>query len=197
MGNHQVEKAKTVMDALDKAVVASGDPHADQMLTQIYISLGRELQQQMQRLRKEGSKTELKAVSDAFETFLARIGSRTTGSDVGSLSWAAESAYGLANSLDDSSGPADERAKTYYKQAATAFQQILTQAAKDPKAFPDAELLVEIRLKTAVSLRRLGQYDDAIKLIVEVLKQRRTMLAARLPGPKPWRPRERSIGTAT
>ena len=139
IGNHQIDKAKTVMDALDKAVVASGDANAEQMLTDIYVSLGRELQQQMERLQKEGSKAELEAVDRRFETFLARIGSRNTGSDLNSLNWAAESAYGLASNVDDPSGPAGDRAKTYYKQAATAYQQILAQAAKDPKSFPDPE----------------------------------------------------------
>ena len=44
-----------------EAVVRSGDPAAKQMLTSIYISLGQELQQQLKRLRKEGSKKEIDA----------------------------------------------------------------------------------------------------------------------------------------
>ncbi|HEX4143852.1 MAG TPA: hypothetical protein VHY91_09990 [Pirellulales bacterium] len=179
----QIAKAKTVIDALDKAVVASGDPAAGEMLTMIYVSLGREMQQQLERLRKEGSKEEVQAVSDAFETFLDRVSDRPTGSNFSSLSWVAETLYGLATSLDeDPSMPAGERAKAHYKHAAEAYQQILAQASRDPKFVPDADSLVGIELRAAVSLRRIGQYDEAIKLIVEVLKQRPTMLTAQIAG---------------
>ena len=111
IAQQQVAKAKTVMDALDKAVVASGDPAANEMLTSIYISLGRELQQQLERLRKDGSKRDLDAVSDAFETFLSRISSRQTATNYNSLSWVAETLYSLATSLDDPPQPASDRAK--------------------------------------------------------------------------------------
>ena len=182
ISQQQIGKAKTVMDALDQAVVKSGDPAANEMLTAIYVSLGRELQQQLERLRKEGSKKDLDDVSDAFETFLSRVSSRDTAVNYNSLSWVAETFYGLATNGDDPLMPASERVKAYYKHAADAFRQILSQAAKDPKFVPDPESLLGMQLRAAVSLRRIGEFDAAIKLIVEVLKQRPTMLTAQVAG---------------
>jgi hypothetical protein len=181
IAQQQIDKAKTVMDSLDKAVVASGDPAANEMLTLIYVSLGRELEQQLERLRKEGSKQDLEAVSDAFETFLSRISSRQMGTNYSSLSWVAEALYGLATSLDsDPSLPVSDRAKAHYKHAAEAYRQILAQADRDPKFAPNADSLIGVQLRAAVSLRRIGEFDEAIKLIVEVLKQRPTMLTAQI-----------------
>ena len=182
IAQQQATKAKAVMDALDKAVVASGDPAAGEMLTSIYISLGRELQQQLERLRKDGSKSDLDAVSDAFETFLSRISSRQTATNYSSLSWVAETFYSLAAALDDPTLPASDRVKDYYKHAADAYRQILTRADRDPKFVPNADGLVGVQLRAAVSLRRIGNFEDAIKLIVEVLRQRPTMLTAQVAG---------------
>jgi tetratricopeptide (TPR) repeat protein len=180
IAQQQIAKAKTVMDALDKAVVASGDPAANEMLTSIYVSLGRELQQQLERMRKDASQQDLQAVSDAFETFLSRISSRQTGTNYNSLSWVAETLYGLAAGLDDPAEPAKDPAKTHYKHAAEAYRQILVQAARDPKFVPDPNTLLGVQLRMAVSLRRIGDFDEAIKLIVEVLKQHPTMITAQI-----------------
>ncbi len=136
VAQQQVAKAKAVMDALDKAVVASGDPAANEMLTLIYVSLGRELQQQLERLRKEGSQKDLDAVSDAFETFLSRVTSRNTGTSYSSLSWVAETFYSLATAVDDPSMPVGDRVKANFKHAADAYRQILARAEKDPNLSP-------------------------------------------------------------
>ena len=161
----------------------SGDPAANEMLTSIYVSLGRELQQQLERLRKEGSKKDLDAVSDAFETFLSRISSRADGNQ---LQLAQLGGRNLLRPGHDVSTILRCRSATgrrsYYKHAAEAYRQILAQAAKDPKFVPDPDSLVGMQLRAAVSLRRIGEFDEAIKLIVEVLKQRPTMLTAQVAG---------------
>ncbi|HEY1784808.1 MAG TPA: hypothetical protein VGG30_04635, partial [Pirellulales bacterium] len=180
IAQQKITKAKTVMDALDSAVVASGDPGATEMLTAIYVGLGREMQQQLERMRKEGSKQDVDAVSDAFETFLSRVASRQSGTNYNSLSWVAESLYALAAGLDDPTAPAGERAKAHYKHAAEAYQQIFAQAARDPKFVPDAETLIGMQLRAAVSLRRTGDFEEALKLLVEVLRQNPILLTAQI-----------------
>lgn len=81
----QLKKAEEVMDALEKQVQRGGDAKAAENLTAIYISLGRELQQHLQDLRKKGQKKELDAVSKAFEVFLDRVTKREAGSSFASL----------------------------------------------------------------------------------------------------------------
>jgi tetratricopeptide (TPR) repeat protein len=178
----QAVKAKAVIDALDKAVAQSADPASKENLNAIYVTIGRELQQQLERLRKDGSKKEIDAASDAFEAILSRIASHSAGNTFASLSWVADTFYSLAAAADDPSLPATDRVKNYYQHAADAYQEILAQAAKDPKFVPGPDDLIRIQLRTAVSLRRTGDFDKAIKLVVEVLKQRPTMLTAQIVG---------------
>jgi tetratricopeptide (TPR) repeat protein len=182
VGKQDVKGAKKMMDALEKAVSKSGDAKAGETLTQIYISLGRELQQQLERLRKGGQKKELEAVSTAFETFLSRIISRGEGNSYSSLSWVAETFYSLATGFDDGSAEVSAKAKAYYGNAVKAYEQILARAAKDTAFLPNVESLVGIRLRMAVCERRLGDYDAAVKLIADVLKDRPTMLTAQIEG---------------
>ncbi|MFV1996270.1 MAG: hypothetical protein ACC661_12610, partial [Verrucomicrobiales bacterium] len=57
VATQQVEKVEKAIQALEKLVKAGGDAEARAKLTRIYVSLGRELQDQLKRLRNE-KKTE-------------------------------------------------------------------------------------------------------------------------------------------
>ncbi len=167
-----VQMAIKVMNSLEKRIGNTNDPKAAENLTSIYIGLGRELQQHLERLRQIGNKKELDAVSTAFETFLKRIVERGGGSSFNSLSWVAENFYSLAKGLDDDSPEPPEKAKLYYANAAKGYEQILERAKQDPKFVPDPQALIGIRLRLAISERRVGHFNTAIKLISEVLEAR-------------------------
>ena len=167
---------------MDQAVSKSGDAKSGEMLTQIYIGLGRELQQQLDRLHKGGRKKELDAVSKAFETFLQRIGSRQEGNNFSSLNWVGDTCYALATTADDHADPPNEKAARSYTNATKAYEQILKRATEDAKFAPNPELLMGIRLRLAACHGRLGNYEDAIKLVQEVLKQKPANLTAQIEG---------------
>ncbi len=180
VAEQQLDKAEQAMDALEKLVGKSQDAKAAETLTLIYIALGRELQQQLQGLSKSGQKKEMETVSKGFELFLSRIGKRETGNTFNSLSWVAETFYSLASGFDDNSAKLSPQAKNYYEQAVHAYERILATAAKDEKFVPQPEALVGLRLRLAVCQRRLGKFDDAIKLILEVLKDKPMNLTAQV-----------------
>ena len=176
----QVEKAEGVMNALDKLVQASGDAKAAENLTAIYISLGRELQQHVQSLSKSGKTRELEAVSKAFETFLDRVTKRDTGTSLATLNWVGETYYNLGLGFDEAALALRPKAATYFSKAATAYEKMLTAAEKDEKYKDQPAKLIPMRLRLADCYRRGGKYDEAIKVLLVVLRQQPSLLNAQV-----------------
>jgi tetratricopeptide (TPR) repeat protein len=176
----QLKKAEEAMDALEKLVQKSGDVKASENLTAIYISLGRELQQHLQALRKSGKVREREAVSKAFEVFLDRVTQRETGGSFASLHWVAETYYGLGSGFDENGAPPSSRANVYFQKAITAYQRMLEVAAKDPKYQAQPESLLGVRLRLADCYHRSGNFDDAIKTLVTVLRQKPMLITAQV-----------------
>ena len=167
----QLKKAEESMDALDKAVQSTGDAKAAENLTAIYISLGRELQQNLQELRKSGKKNDLDAVSKAFEVFLDRVTKRTSGNSYAALNWVGETYYTLATGFDEGGPSQSAKAKTYFQKATTAYQRMIEFAAKDPELKAN-ENLIGVRLRLADCYKRAGKFDEAIKVLLAVLKEK-------------------------
>ena len=167
----QLKKAEAVMDALEKQVQRSPTRPAAENLTAIYVSLGRELQQHLQELRKTGKNKEADSVSKAFEVFLDRVAKRKAGNSYATLNWVGETYYGLGGGLDDN-GPVSPKAKAYYQKATTAYQKMLEVAEEDPKFQEQPEKLYSVRLRLADCERRSGEFDAAIKTILTVVREK-------------------------
>jgi hypothetical protein len=175
----QLDKAERVMGALEARVEASGDAKASETLTLTYISLGRELQRQLQELRNSGKQKELQLVSKGFEVFLDRVAKRQSGSSFSSLNWVAETYYSLGAGMDDGPSIVSEQARQYYERAADTYHEILRMVDKKP-ALAEGDALLGIRLRRAVALRRSGQYDAAIKLLAEILRENKNNLTGQV-----------------
>ncbi len=179
----EVDKAKEVMKQLEALTKEGGDTEAGKKLTRIYISLGRELQGQLERLRNQQKADQLEKVSDAFREFLDRI-RQGEGNTFGSLNWVAETFFSLGAGLDPGGKTLAPETKNYYEKAADTYQRILKRCEDaDFGAPPGAATSINIRL--AKCLRRLGpddqaKYDEAMKLLVEILQVRNTMIDAQV-----------------
>lgn len=176
----QLKKAEAAMDALEKLVQRSGDAKTAENLTAIYISLGHQLQQQLQELRKSKKTKELDAVSQAFETFLDRVIKRDAGGNYASLNWVAATYYSLGAGFDEGRSVASPRARGYFEKATTAYEHMLKIAAQDPKYKDQPDALVSIRLRLAECYARAGDYDKAIKAIGDVLEEKPMLLSAQV-----------------
>jgi tetratricopeptide (TPR) repeat protein len=175
----QLKKAEEAMDALDKLVQNTGDAKAAENLTAIYISLGRELQQQLQDLRKSGKKNNLDAVSKAFEVFLDRVTKRNSGNSYAALNWVGETYYSLATGFDEGGPSLAAKAKTYFQKATTAYQRMIEFAGKDPD-LKASENLIGVRLRLADCYQRAGKFDEAIKVLLTVLKEKPMLTSAQI-----------------
>ncbi len=154
VGAEKLTEAETVMGKLEE-LVAQDDQGAAR-LTQIYISLGRQLEDLLTRLRAEGKTEEIQKVSQGFEKFLETISTREKGNSFSSLNWVAQTFASLAAGLDPGDGPLPPAALDYYKKAgATYFKLIDKPPADMPKG---AETAIKVQL--AICLRALGRNQD-------------------------------------
>ncbi len=176
----QVDKAEATMDALEKLVQGEGDADAAENLTKIYVSLGRELEQQLQELRRSGQTKQLDSVSKAFEVFLDRVTKRDSGNSYASLNWVGETYFSLGAGFDAGPGKTSQQAATYFAKAAEAYKHMLGVVQEDPKFKDNPESLIPIRLRLADCYRRAGNFDDAIALVVDVLKKKPMLLPAQV-----------------
>lgn len=176
VGANQLEKAQNVMGALD-ALVREGGNAED--LTRVYISLGQSLQEEVQRLRDERKLDELQKVRASFQAFLERISQQEQGNTYSSLQWVAESLKGLAGGADEVGKLAkDDPGRHYFEQAASTYAKILERATAEPAFVPRPESLLAVNISLAECKRRLGQYQEALNLLVSVLNERPMTLEA-------------------
>jgi tetratricopeptide (TPR) repeat protein len=176
VGLQKLTEAEETMQALESLVTSGGDARAAESLTAIYIALGRELEGQLERLRKANDATGLAAVSRGFELFLERIATRP-GNTFNSLNWVAETFYRMGSGYDSGGQPVPQEARGYYEKAYSADQNLLAQAGREA-GFASPEALVAVRLRMARCLRRLGRYSEAIDLLAGLLKEKPNLLDA-------------------
>lgn len=171
VGTKQLEKAREVRKALEKIAGADGG----EGLTAVYVELGRELQNELEQLKRVNNDKRLKEVRSAFEAFLEDLFKQKTGQTYGSLIWIAETYYGLAQGSEGE----DAAASKYYGNAATTYEDILSRAQGDSQ-FVDPKRLPGVRLRLVNCKRREGDFERAETLITEVLSEKPKVLDAQM-----------------
>lgn len=160
-----IKKATDVMDAMKAAI-------EQKMLIAMYVSLARDLQQQMQ-LADAAAK---KSLSKGFETFLKQLRSGATEFSV--LNWVAETFAGIAEGFD-TGGPLTPEAKQYFQEAADTYDTILTKSS-----FDDPDLKTQVMLRQAVTKQRLGKFTDAKQAYLDILSANNMMLNVQIEAAK-------------
>ncbi|MBN1589224.1 MAG: tetratricopeptide repeat protein [Pirellulales bacterium] len=172
----QLDKAETVMDALEQSVAAGGDRQSASRLTEVYLSLSRELQDSLQLLRDQQRTDELLKMSRGFEMFLNRISKRTQGNTFNSLAWVAGTFADMGARFDTGGKTLPPEATKYYEHAVDVYRGLLERCRKEPSFAPDAGAIRAVQIRLARCLRRLYRFDEAMKLLVEVLARHNRMV---------------------
>ncbi|MGA2033202.1 MAG: hypothetical protein ABSG68_13170 [Thermoguttaceae bacterium] len=172
--------AERTMQDLERLVGKQGDAEGSRRLIQIYIGLGRDMQEQLQRLRSDGKVEELARLSQTFETFLTRIAARKEGNTFRSLDWVAETYLGMGAGFDPGGGKLPSEAEKYYRRAADTFRTILQRCEAEKNFAAQPEAVIAVRIRLARCLRRLGAHQEALGLLVAVLKERATLVDAQI-----------------
>ena len=172
VATQQLDKAEQTMNALEKAGGVAN-------LTAIYISLGRQLEESLSRIRAEGNREQAAKVARGFESFLARISARPAGEiTFNSLCWVAETLMSLGAAAAPESGSLSPEAQSDYQKAAEVYRRIIELCRADEKFAPKAGAATGVQIRLARCLRLLGKFDESLDLLVEVLTGRETLIDA-------------------
>jgi len=166
-GDRITAKAKQLMDELN-ALVASR-PNGEKELINIYLSLAHSIETQMKDATPEAKRT----LAKGFDTFLTQVANTTKKSQ--QLLWVAETLSGLATGFKESGGLSDPDAKKYYRRSIDTFQMVLKRGEdKELKLTPQTKLKIRVRL--ARTQRLVGNYKEAIKNFLAILRDHNMML---------------------
>ncbi|HEX4412540.1 MAG TPA: hypothetical protein VH107_02860, partial [Lacipirellulaceae bacterium] len=154
----QEKKAMNIVQSLEKVVRANVDKEkASDQLTRIYIGVGSALQKQMDDLRAAGKPFEANRVAAAFAKFLDKIREQDATPNWPTRVWLAQTYYNMGTAKFGTSHPAgaaapttEELSKTgrdYVTKARDAYQQLLTDLAKDPQLAPRDTAALAIKMQ--------------------------------------------------
>jgi len=169
VGVGQWGEAEKAMDSLPMVVQATSAAQATWQLARIYIGLGQEVQRQLDRLCQQQKRDQAKDVARNFAQFVARVAARGQQNTFPSLLWVAEMYRSLGAGLDQEGTKRPDAIADYDRSAAATYQRIL-QRCDDPQFGAPKGAAVSIAIRRAGCLRRLGQYQEALTILTEALK---------------------------
>ncbi len=164
----KVDEAMQYLDRLETLVTAGDVEGGGKNLTAVYVSLGRQLEQQLQQLRGENKTEQVETVLSGFTTLLGRISERAQGVDFRSLNWVAETYYSLGKGLDPGGPEVPAKAAEYYKEALGNYVTLVKRSEQEAGFAPeDAPIFLRVRLSRV--LRGLRRYDKALEVVIYVI----------------------------
>jgi tetratricopeptide (TPR) repeat protein len=151
VANNQVDQAMNDMSVLEKAGGGTS-------LTQLYYSLGKLLEKEMEALKKKGNSAALNRTKVAYQKFLTALAGSKSGQTYESLEWAGENMLTLQN----------------YKEAEEVFTKILKDYGEDKK-FKDQpgsdNKIFRTRIKMSAALRGGRKFGEAESLISQLIQE--------------------------
>lgn len=151
-----IAKALATLDQLKTVSQGQGE---SQRMAATYLSLARNLEQQIKEAPAERRAT----LVEAFDRFLDRAAEASK--ELGGLLWVAESYVGLAKAIQDGGG---EDPGAMYGKALKTYDEIQQRAkAGQLKLTTQESLLVRSRL--AIVYREMGKYSASLDAFAEIL----------------------------
>jgi len=185
LGNLRVETLKAAL----RAMAASGQPDKipkilaalektqNVQLAAVYLALGRQFEESLKELCGQGDGKKADQLSQGFAALLARIADQPVARlGFHHALWLAETYERLA--ADAEARQSNEAAADYCGKAASIYHAMVTACRADARFAPSPDATVQLQMREARCLRRLGQYEKAMDALVEILKTRENWLDA-------------------
>ncbi len=173
----RTQKVLETMQQLEKAIEERGGSLDDQ-LTRVYVSLGLQLQQQIDQLRAAGRAEDADRVAAAFAEFVDRIVSRKEGLNWNTRLWLAQSYYRLGAGPNDSvDAPHATEAQMKRLTKSRDLYQSLLSSATSATPPPSEAAVIAARFQLGECLREMGKYGEALDTFSAVLEDRESTLA--------------------
>ncbi len=166
IGTQNLDKARETMKTLEK-IAGHGGAEGGAEITELYISLGRLLKDELERLKSNGETERFEKLMTSFETFLNDMASRKDGQTFGSLSWIGETYFALGESVVATDAA---KANGFYEKGGNAFNEIMTRATNDQN-FVGAKQLSEVKLRLVKVGRLRKDFPPAETLMKEIVKE--------------------------
>lgn len=153
VATENLDKAEETMNQLEAAI---REQDADeQKLTQIYVSLGRQLENRLKELGEAGELDQAEKVAQGFELFLKRIKDRDKANSFQSIYWVADTFYRLGSGMKS----VPDQAAKYYREAGGTYVGILKRVDEEPEWAPE-RAADTIKARLAESLRCVAPYRE-------------------------------------
>jgi hypothetical protein len=169
------ERAKTLMDRLEAHTRRSQAANGQQTLLAIYSGLGRQLEISMERSAAENDSRQLELATGVFEDILSRIVRLGESQDRNTNHWIAQTYFKLGSRLADPAQALSPPAREYFQKSAAVYQTILNETP--PEATNERRIA---RLKLAECHQALGQIQESIDMLVEILKEQPDLLQVQI-----------------
>jgi tetratricopeptide (TPR) repeat protein len=154
------------MDLLKQSMGDS--PTGRQRLTATYVGLARDLQNQLE-ITPPAARVGL---AQGFDAFLSEVNQSATEFNV--KNWIAETYYKLGEALELDGNPTPE-AKQYFAKSGDAYKKMLD-AAEGGEIKLNPAMAIQMRMRRAGTMRRLGAFERATDEFDQILRARNNML---------------------
>ncbi|MFM9058823.1 MAG: hypothetical protein ACKOSQ_06860 [Planctomycetaceae bacterium] len=164
----QLDKAQQAMDGLERLAGQGDSEEKSARLTAMYFAMGRELQEQLERLGAAGgadadARQKAASILGGFEKFLDGLAKRDP--KVSSQIWVATTYLTLGSGQGTGAVVPKAKAEQYLDRSAEVYKKLLEK--KDDADV--ARFEPSIRLKMASIYRERGRWDDAEEQIAWIL----------------------------
>jgi hypothetical protein len=170
--SQQLDKAQQAFDKLE--AVAGTGPEATAKLTNMYLSMGRDLQGQLEALAAKQGATQGNGLAESegtalgilagFEKFLEGVAKRDA--KVASQMWVATTYLSLGSGSGSGTVVPRAKASGYLARAAEVYEGLLKRSGASAGLADGADEIARfvpsIRLKLASVYRELGRWDEAL-----------------------------------
>ena len=160
VGTQQIAEAQDTMKKLEAVVGEDGGSE----VTQIYVQLGRQIQEELDRTKKVGPPEKFEQILTSFSQFLDALYQKRNdaGTSYGALQWIAETYLALGETAEGA------KATEYFKRSAETYQMILDKASKDSKP---PQGLTGIKLRLGQVYQAAGEFEKGYEKLTEIIKE--------------------------
>ncbi len=162
------EQALQMMEAIEGVIGNKGD--AQQQLTNIYVSLGLQLQRQVSEFSASGKTKKANAVAALFEDLLNRVTNRGGTNDWKVRNWIAQTNLQLGQGLRG------KEASRYLEQAEQIDRKILADVKKDAQVAPNQLAVLGVKKRLGDCLQAQEKFEQAFEQYTQILVEKPNML---------------------
>ncbi len=168
-----------IRETIKQLQSAAIDPESSELLARVFVSLARDLKDQLVATQDESKRKKLS------ETLLLVAIEAAKANSFNTEYWAAETIISIAQELETTPG-GKAQAMTAYSEAAKILEDILAKEQSQPGWISQPNLVTQIRLKLAQTSRGLGDYKNAIEQLATILENNNGLLDVQIEAAKTY-----------